>query len=479
MNRARPGSSVPIWQLGVAFLLVLLAGAPSGAAERDSTDIPGRVGGSVSDRVDYFAANGFGKPVSTLQHPAGEYYDGVTYLAYQGPHEDPYVCAYNHETGAWEGPVQAGVSALGRTPAPNDPNDIDNHGRPALIVDGDGYIHLVFGGHGGHRRYGSNPLGYTGGGRQTHVVSKNPGDISAWQELDNIPPFGTYSQFIKMPDGTIYLFYRHGSHRSDWVYQRSTDNARSFSPPVSILKHKPQDEDPTVHDAWYAWFAEGPDNTVVCSYNYHPCASWPNHTSLRVNAYCMKMDCNSGVWENMDGQPLSMPLTREMADSMTRIIDSRGEKTRLGTVRTDGEGNPHLYFRYFSENTSLKYARWNGREWLVEQSIHPEYRFSDGDMLAAGPRTVRMLLMQKHDGVEELCWWYNGDGSAWEHGPDIIRSTTGDLAMSALIRNAHPDARVIVAEMPRNGNTMSSKMYLLGDSGPVRRKASEIGKLMP
>jgi hypothetical protein len=27
---------------------------------------------------------------------------------------------------------------------------VDNHGRPALVVDDEGFLHLVFGGHGGH-----------------------------------------------------------------------------------------------------------------------------------------------------------------------------------------------------------------------------------------------------------------------------------------------------------------------------------------
>jgi len=47
--------------------------------------------------------------------------------------------------------------------------------------------------------------------------------------LDNVDPFGTYSQFVKMDDGDIYLFYRHGSHRSDW-YIRITATADVCAP---------------------------------------------------------------------------------------------------------------------------------------------------------------------------------------------------------------------------------------------------------
>ncbi|MCF8362659.1 MAG: BNR repeat-containing protein [Prolixibacteraceae bacterium] len=97
--------------------------------------------------VDYFTNNGLSNAVKTTQHPAGEYHEGITYVAYQGPEEDPYIASYNHIKGEWSGPFKAGESVL---PGPNArPGKIDNHGKPAMIIDDEGYIHLVFGGHGG------------------------------------------------------------------------------------------------------------------------------------------------------------------------------------------------------------------------------------------------------------------------------------------------------------------------------------------
>jgi len=178
-------------------------------------------------KVDHFAENGFGNAVSIVQHPAGIFKDGITYVTYQGPLEDPYIAAYNHETNEWTGPYKAGVSIMGKDPS----RKIDNHGKPSMIIDDAGYIHLFFGGHGGVPDiHGDNPLGNHHYGENKHVVSKRPLDISEWEELDTIPPFGTYNQVIKMDNGDIYLFYRHGAHRSDWVYHVSTDNGRNFGP---------------------------------------------------------------------------------------------------------------------------------------------------------------------------------------------------------------------------------------------------------
>jgi hypothetical protein len=436
----------------------------------DSGAVNADIKSLIADSVNYFADNGFGKPVSTMQHPAGEYYEGVTYLAYQGPHEDPYVCSYDHTTKEWTGPIQAGISALGRTPTTSDPDKIDNHGRPALIVDGQGYIHLIFGGHGGHRDLGRNPLGFNGGGKQTHVVSKKPRDISSWEVLDNIPPFGTYSQFVKTSNGNIYLFYRHGSHRSDWVYQKSVNDGRTFSDPVSILKHKQQTVQSNIYDSWYAWFQEGPDNTIICSYNYHPCAN-PGHSSLRINTYAMKMKTDDDAWENVQGYKLMMPLTKESADSLTIVFDSRGERTRLGTNLADSKGNPQLYFRHTSENQSILFHRWTGNEWETSRSMDPKYKFNDGDFIIENGNKLRFLLIQHYEDSDEICWWGSEDnGANWKKENSLISNTNAKFVMSALIRNAHPNARVIVAEIPTSPISVTSKLYLLGNSGPITRK---------
>ena len=217
-------------------------------------------------KVDHFANNGFGNAVAIVQHPAGIHHQGITYVCYQGPLEDPYVASYNHKTGEWKGPFKAGVSEMGKDP--NRKKRIDNHGKPSMIIDDAGYIHITFGGHGGMKKHGKNSLGNHHYGKNLHAVSKKPLDISSWETLDNIPPFGTYNQFIKMDNGDIYLFYRHGAHRSNWVYQKSSDNGRTFSEPVSFLKHKRR-TDQAAEDSWYPWITKGQGDDLLVVFDYH------------------------------------------------------------------------------------------------------------------------------------------------------------------------------------------------------------------
>jgi hypothetical protein len=426
-----------------------------------------QLGYQKTDSLDYFAENGFGKPVQSIQHPMGEYYKGVTYVAYQGPHEDPYVCSYNHKTKAWKGPFKAGISALGKTPISTDPTKIDNHGKPALLVDTEGYIHLIFGGHGGNLSLGINSLGTIGRGEMMHVVSKKPFDISDWEELKNISPLGTYSQWVKTRNGTIYLFYRHGSHRSNWVYQKSTDNARTFAAPVSILKYKKTIDKALTYDSWYAWFQEGADNSIVSTFNYHLCGTGPGHSSLRLNSYFMKMNTETETWETISGEKLKMPLTKESADEFVKIHDSNGKKTQLGTIQSNIYGDPHLYFK---SKGSFFYANWQKDKWNLIKVNDAEFNLGDADISIEKENEIKFLATTSTNNTDEIAWWDTKDkGQSWIQETPMITSKSGKYVMSSLIRNAHPDARVIVAEIPNIPMAVDSKMYLIGDHGPVRR----------
>ncbi len=426
----------------------------------------------AAEKVDYFTDNGYGNTVSTMQHPAAEYFKGVTYVAYQGPHEDPYVAAYNHEQGTWAGPVQAGVNPMGLSPDQVDPGALDNHGRPALTVDAQGFIHVIFGGHGGMFVFGENKFGLPGGGRQIHAVTERPGDISSWKILDNVSPFGTYSQWVKLANGDLYLFYRHGSHRSDWVYQKSTDNGRTFAPPVSLLKSKESKDSPAIYDSWYAWFDIGQGDTITASYVYHPCAN-PGHNSHRQNTYYMLMNCHDATWSNVEGEKLTLPVTKESADQHTLILATGKEKSNHGTCHIDSEGYPHLIFRF--PGGAIRYFRWTGKAWQKPTTIADEQGGGhDGDFIIDSPTHIRMLLSQAANGTGAIGWWETMDGGlTWKRGKPMFSLPSYTFEPSALVRNGPPEARMLVGGVKDQQTHLYHNMYLIGDQGAVGRPAAD------
>lgn len=437
--------------------------------------------------VDYFADNGFGNAVAIVQHPSGVYHKGVTYIAYQGALEDPYVASYNHETKEWKGPYKAGVSEQGKDP--NRKKKIDNHGKPALLIDDAGYIHIAFGGHGGRPSDGKNPLGNHHYGKNLHAVSKKPLDISAWETLDNVSLFGTYSQFVKMDNGVIYLFYRHGAHRSNWVYQKSTDNGVTFSEPVSFLKHKRRTEI-EAEDSWYPWVSRGNGDDIIVAFDYHICRDNKNsqdargHIPERHNLYYMVFDTKSGAWRNVENEPLKTPLTKEMADEKTLITNTGTDWTFQGVTDLDPNGNPHVAITVgadIGEKRSapkrMQYFRWNGTKWM--QSENSGLPIGNGDLEVKSTKEVSIYLESKtNDNIGEISRWDSFDGgTSFKKSKVFLSREKSGFIISALIDNAHPDARMIVAE--KEPGTDFRKMYLLGDKGPIKRskKLAQVKKV--
>ncbi|TWJ06647.1 BNR-4 repeat-containing protein [Altererythrobacter ishigakiensis] len=446
----------------------------------------------------YFADNGFGEGVAVVQHPAGEFLNGVTYVSYQGPNEDPYVAAYNHETHEWIGPFKAGTSILGKDPA----KKIDSHGKPTMIIDDAGYIHIFYGGHGGVTDlHGANPIGDAHSGENRHAVSQNPYDITSWRDLNNVSPFGTYNQAIKMDNGDIYLFYRHGAHRSNWVYQKSTDDGLTFAEPVSFLKTKRRD-DGMGTDSWYASVSKGRGDEIVLGIDYHYC--WDQgaprnnrggHSTERKNLYFVSFDTEEDRWKNVKGEELTLPITKEVADHKALAVDTGDLWTFNGITRVDAEGTPHIN-AYIGEDIGWQiggpkqasYFRWNGQAWVGEfKSGLPIGR---GDYVVDGQNVSFLLSGIKPDSdITQVRWWESRDsGMSFGPGKLLLEFKGSDAppnreapdrpaslsnldspgsAASAFIRNAHPDARMIIAEKPEGSDWR--RMYLVGDNGPVMR----------
>jgi len=434
-----------------------------------------------AQKADYFADNGFGNAVAIVQHPSGVFHNGITYVCYQGPLEDPYVASYNHTTKEWKGPFKAGISQMGKDP--NRKKKIDNHGKPALLIDDEGYIHIAFGGHGGTHEDGENPLGNHHYGKNLHAVSKKPLDISSWETLDNISLFGTYSQFVKMDNGDIYLFYRHGAHRSDWVYQKSVDNGVSFNKPVSFLKHKRRTEI-EAEDSWYPWVSKGNGDDIIVAFDYHICRDNKNaqdargHIPERHNVYYMVFDTKTGDWKNVKDERLKMPLTKEMADEKTLITSTDLDWTFQGVTDVDPKGNPQVIMLVgpdIGEKRSgpkrLQHFRWNSQAWI--KSKNSDLPRGNGDLEVKSAKEVSIYLESDTNGdVGEISRWdsFNG-GESFNKRIVFLRRKNSSFVISSLIDNPHPDARIIVGEKEEGSDYR--KMYLLGDSGPIKRNKNK------
>lgn len=434
-----------------------------------------------NEKVNYFADNGFGNAVAIVQHPAGVYHKGTTYVAYQGPLEDPYVASYNHKTKEWKGPFKAGVSSMGKDP--NRKKRIDNHGKPAILIDDADYVHIAFGGHGGTREDGDNPLGNHHYGKNLHAVTKKPLDISQWETLDNISIFGTYSQFIKMDNGDMYLFYRHGAHRSNWVYQKSTNNGVTFGEPISFLKHKRR-TDILAEDSWYPWVTRGNGDEIIVAFDYHICRDRNNtedergHIPERHNLYYMVFNTKTGQWKNVKNEPLTMPLTKELADQKTLVWKIPNDWTFQAIADVDPNGHPHVGVMVGSDvgrNRSgpkrIQHFRWNGQTWLKSDTFNLPKGDADFDVKSTTEVNLYLESQTQDEGGEISRWDSSDSGKTFKKNKVFLSRKYSGFVISSLIDHPHPDARIIVGEKVEGSDFR--KMYLLGDNGPIKRLKKE------
>lgn len=435
------------------------------------------------DTVGYFANNGLGNSVAIIQHPAGVHFNDVTYVSYQGPEVAPYVASYNHTTKQWAGPFKAGNSDLGQVLL--ETGRANSHGKPTMLIDDLGYIHIFYGGHGGGSKYGVNPYGRGGLARNKHAVSKKPYDITEWEDLDNISIFGTYNQAIKMDNGDIYLIYRHGAHRSDWVYQKSSDHGRTFAPVVPFLKTKER-SDIKAADSWYIWATKGHNDEIILSYDYHVCwlkGEGPRgrgHITQRHDLYYMVLDTKTGQLRNVQGEYIPLPVTKEIADEKTLVARTGKDWTFNGSAHLDEKGFPHIALNIGKDlgtNTGgpkqTHYFRWDGKKWFdgipVEITSSQNNTDTRGDFFidkASGKVTFVLGYQEDKDGVIAL--FSNEDNNqSFVKKQELLRRPGASWAVTSTIHNAHPDGRIIVAEKIKGQQW--HRMYLLGDGGAIYR----------
>ncbi len=198
-------------------LASLVAASPAHAHEPAPADRTGAW--SVSTPAPAAAARTDRRPVAGGLYDA---YAGKTFISWGGVHEDNYVQAYDHLTGAWSAPVKVGDGAD------------DSHNYPTMVQAPDGHL-LVF-----HNLHNT----------QLYVArSPNPHSIDGtWTEQVIAAGDGaTYPMPFVTDSGAIFVFVRETVRDLDKVspvdlrpmkYVRSTDNGLTWSNTLQLTGDK-------------------------------------------------------------------------------------------------------------------------------------------------------------------------------------------------------------------------------------------------
>jgi len=211
----------------------------------------------------------------------------------------------------------------------------DNHGGPALAIDQEGYLHIVYYAH-------HHPV--------RHRKSLRPNDASEWGPIARFGEALTYPSLVCAPDGTL-IFAARKSYSSDG-------------------KNKPWEVEMWNKAPGSPWEKRGP---IVRSRfgnytHFHQSLAWsrdhktlhlasiPNETppesvaqtsdALRqwrlTSVLHMKSEDSGKTWKRWDGTPIELPGT---AETMDRIVSARGDEgfiLRGGALDVAPDGRPFV-----------------------------------------------------------------------------------------------------------------------------------------
>jgi hypothetical protein len=173
-----------------------------------------------------------------------------------------------------------------------------------------------------------------------------------------------------------------------------------------------------------------------------------------------------------------MPLTREVADEKAKVVDTGELWTFNGAASLDPQGNPHILMnagkdigRITGGPKQVKYIRWDGTSWVGGHSVSPMGARADIDVKSMTDVSLYMTYKDRNGEALLIRRDSTNSGKTFDNNKQLFRHGRGRFAISSLIENAHPDARMIIT--PQTGGTELKKMYLIGDNGAVPRKVSK------
>ena len=266
-------------------------------------------------------------------------YQGKTHVAWLDSNENGYfavVRTLDRKTGTWSQTHTIGKSH-------------DNHGRPAMTIDRQGYLHVVYGLH-------HNAIPYR--------RSLRPNDASAWTEPIVFGNKLSYPTLMCGADGALYL-----TGRYEWsgvrLYVKPPGQA--WEDRGLIMRSEQRCRGYAAFHSGLAW---GPQQRVLhfaCrtfqSSKGQPSEWWGDIQSVNY----MRSDDLGRTWKRADGTPITLPATMETADLLMggEGFDPKPGIRNDGTIVVDSQGHPYvLYYRNTPEKPGQSYlARHDGDRW--------------------------------------------------------------------------------------------------------------------
>lgn len=387
-------------------------------------------------KADYFVSIGSDFAIGELNKSTAQYYNGKTYIVFQGTDDDPYIVTYKHSEKLWSVPVKVATNPLVNG---------DGHGEPALLIDDQGYIHVFFGCHYGPMKYSK---------------SNASEDISAWTaQTDPVtgaaPNAGaSYPHAYQVADNNFYLFYR-GATTEGWRYKKSTDRGANWSAATDYV-------------------LDGNNYYAKITYKngrFHlTYMDFPNTAGTGIDKYDVfyaYMSPTDEVWHNIEGDVLTPPLDKT---SDCKVYDSGTRYIQEITCDVDEDNIPYLAFTEGDDETGtydIRVIHWGGSAWVDSGIIitTENWRNYASAIDVRSKTKIQIYPVISAGGISGDIekWESNDSGVTWSKISTIL---SGDFLDPVKVYNCIANERIVVFSYKALG-TWGNDGYLFDDNGFV------------
>lgn len=276
--------------VGAGAALALAPGAPGWAAPGEGPILLSEHGSS--------RATGYAEANKIVSHGGRTH---VAWLDSEGEGFQTRIRTLDRATGEWSPTYTLGEG-------------YDNHGGPALAIDSQGYLHIVYYPH-------HHPFRYR--------RSLRPNDASEWTEEIQFGTRCTYPTLVCGPDDTLYLTARESAENpwfSNLYIKRPGGDWEGPRPVMRAVK--------TGYSHFQEALAWSPDHQTL-----HLSTRMYDGDRAHTVGYMRSRDFGAS-WERSDGTPIDGPATRETID----VVASAEDGLRCGTLAIAPDGTPHILY---------------------------------------------------------------------------------------------------------------------------------------
>ena len=247
--------------------------------------------------------------------------EGKTHFAWQDSCDRRYfarVRSLDHETGTWSPTVTLAEG-------------VDEHSRPTLAIDSQGYLHVVMGGH-------NSPLQYH--------RSVRPHESSEWTSAE---PFGrnTYPVLLCGPDDTLYLAARDGGHAGMELWRKPPDGPWESRGLLVTRQHRFSGYTAMHNDL--AWSHDRQTLHMSMGFFLGRRQQGDEHARDVAGTYqavgYMRSHDFGETWQKADGTPVPLPATSDTVDLLAEA-ESNNPKPGIQHcgLAVDSRNRPYLAY---------------------------------------------------------------------------------------------------------------------------------------